>query len=137
MRLIAQVVGELDLHRALNQPLRQLREQAPGADDLLLAVSAGEQFVEHLARQRHLDPVRQIRHPGRDTSLASAGVSLRSSSGLAPRNASGTRVLHLHLRRCRHESPFDSVPTQKPGHSLPTRKPGVRPELEVDDEIVI
>jgi putative transposase len=39
------------------------------------------------------------------------------ASRLAPRNASGTRVLRLHLRRCRHESPFDSLPTQFVGHS--------------------
>jgi hypothetical protein len=36
--------------------------------------------------------------PGRSINLPAAGVSLRSPSGLAPRNASGTRILRLNLR---------------------------------------
>ena len=78
MWLIAEMVGQLDLHRALHQPLRQLREQPARADDLLLALGGGEQLVEHLVRQKLLDPVRQIAHTGRDTSIAPAGMSLRS-----------------------------------------------------------
>jgi hypothetical protein len=52
VRLIAEVVGELDLHRALNQPLRQLRKQPARPDDLLLAAGAGEQLIDHLIRQK-------------------------------------------------------------------------------------
>ena len=36
MRLVADVVGQLDLHRPLHQPLRQLRQQPAGPGDLLL-----------------------------------------------------------------------------------------------------
>jgi hypothetical protein len=40
--LIPQVVGDLDLQRALDQPLGQLTEQAARTDDLLLRASARE-----------------------------------------------------------------------------------------------
>jgi hypothetical protein len=43
---VAQVVGQLDLHRALHEPLRQPREQTPGPDDLLLErAPVGEEKV--------------------------------------------------------------------------------------------
>jgi hypothetical protein len=48
VRLIPEVVGELDLHRALHQPLRQLRKQPARPDDLLLAPGAGEQLLDDL-----------------------------------------------------------------------------------------
>jgi hypothetical protein len=51
VRLIAEVVGKLDLHRALDQPLSQPRKQTARPDDLLLAPSAGEQLVKHLIRE--------------------------------------------------------------------------------------
>jgi hypothetical protein len=35
------VVGQLELHRALQQPLGELAEQATRAGDLLLGLSAG------------------------------------------------------------------------------------------------
>ena len=47
MRLIAEMVGQLDLHRALHQPLGQLRQQPAGPRDLLLAASARQQLVDH------------------------------------------------------------------------------------------
>jgi hypothetical protein len=52
VRLIPKVVGELDLHRALHEPLRQLRKQPTRPDDLLLAPGAGEQLVDHLIREK-------------------------------------------------------------------------------------
>jgi hypothetical protein len=42
MRLAAQMVGQLDLHRALHQSLGQPRQQPAGPDDLLLAARAGQ-----------------------------------------------------------------------------------------------
>jgi hypothetical protein len=50
MRLVAEVVGQLDLHRPLHQPLGQLRQQATGTGDLLLTPRAGQQLIEHLIR---------------------------------------------------------------------------------------
>src|SRR4051794_36001790 len=51
MRLIAQVLGQLDLQRPLDQPLGQLGQQPARPDDLLLAARAGQQLVDHLVRQ--------------------------------------------------------------------------------------
>ena len=64
VRLIPQVVGELDLHRALHQPLRQLRKQPARPDDLLLALGAGEQLVDHPIREKLLDPSGRSPTPG-------------------------------------------------------------------------
>jgi hypothetical protein len=44
MRLVSQVVGELDLERPLHQPLGQLREQPAWPDDLLLGLGSGQQL---------------------------------------------------------------------------------------------
>jgi hypothetical protein len=98
VRLIAQMVGELDLHRTLNEPLRQLRQKPARPDDLILAAGAGEQLVDHLIREKLSNLSGKIAHSGRSINLTPAGISLRSPSGLAPRNASGTRILRLHLR---------------------------------------
>src|SRR5205807_10338624 len=46
MRLIAEVLGQLNLHRPLDQPLGQLSEHAAGPGDLLLGRGAGEQLVD-------------------------------------------------------------------------------------------
>jgi hypothetical protein len=59
------VVGELDLHRALHEALRQLRKQATRADDLLLPVGAGEQLVEHPVREKLPSPG-PVDHPPRE-----------------------------------------------------------------------
>ena len=58
MRLKAQVVGELHLHRSLDKPLRQLRKQTARPDDLLLALGAGEQLIDHAVREKLPHPVR-------------------------------------------------------------------------------
>jgi hypothetical protein len=51
MQLIAAVIGQLDLHRPLHQPLGQLREQPARPGDLLLGTRTDEQLVEPLVRQ--------------------------------------------------------------------------------------
>ena len=55
MRLIAEMVGQLDLHRPLHQPLGQLAQQAARAGDLLLGPRAGEQLIDQLIRQKRPD----------------------------------------------------------------------------------
>ena len=54
MRLITEMVGQLDLHRPLHQPLGQIGEQPAGPGDLLLRARAGEQLIDHLIA----DPLR-------------------------------------------------------------------------------
>ncbi len=63
MRLIPQMVSELDLHRSLDQPLRQLRKQPTRPHDLLLPVGTGEQLVHHLVRKQLPELSRQLAHP--------------------------------------------------------------------------
>ena len=46
--LVAKVLGQLGVHRPLNQPAGQLRQHAPRPDDLLLRPGAGEQLVDQL-----------------------------------------------------------------------------------------
>jgi hypothetical protein len=50
MRLIAQMIGQLDLHRPLHQAFGQLGQPAARPGDLLLTASAGRQLVNHLVR---------------------------------------------------------------------------------------
>jgi hypothetical protein len=45
------MVGQLDFHRALDEALRQTREQAAGPNDLLLAARPGQQLVDQLVRE--------------------------------------------------------------------------------------
>ena len=90
MRLVADVVGQLDLHRALHQPLGQLGQQPAGPGDLLLRRGAGEQLVDHLVAD---PPVG--RHPERLTDPAAASGPLhslinqlwRERRGVPPRRA--------------------------------------------------
>ena len=90
MRLIAEMVGQLDLHRPLHHPLRQLAQQTTLTGDLLTRPGAGHQLIDQLVRQKLLDPVRER------VGLAarSASASLRSPSGLAPRHA-GAPILRI------------------------------------------
>ena len=48
MRLVAQMLGQLDLQRPLDQPLGQLRQHPARPGDLLLGPGAGQQLVDHL-----------------------------------------------------------------------------------------
>jgi hypothetical protein len=48
MRLVADMVGQLDLHCPLHQPLGQLGKQPTGPVDLLLGRGAREQLIDHL-----------------------------------------------------------------------------------------
>ena len=104
------MVGQLDLHRPLHQPLRQLAEQPARPGDLLLRPGAGEQLVDQLVRQQRLDLGRELR-PRRRLTARSASASLRSPSGLAPRHAGAIRLLRDLIQPacdCRgHRSPFE------------------------------
>ena len=62
MRLVTEMVGQLDLHRSLHQPLGQLAEKPAPTDDLLLGPSARQQLVHELVRQllSHLSTITGI-----------------------------------------------------------------------------
>jgi hypothetical protein len=69
--LIAKVIGQLDLHRPLHQPLGQLRQQAAGPDDLLLAVRAGQQLVDEVVGKLGTKvALHRRQHPRRGRRLA-------------------------------------------------------------------
>ena len=84
--LIAEVLGQLGIHRALDQPTRQIGQQAAGPDDLLLAARPGEQLVDQLIAEPLADLLGQPLDRGARGARA-AGIPLRSPSGLAPRDA--------------------------------------------------
>ena len=118
MWLVAEILGQLRRHRPLHQPLRQLRQHTARADDLLLATGAREQLVDHLISKTIANLVRE---PDRRRALRrarSAGSSLRSPSGLAPRPASAIDQLGLGLRR--HDAPFRHAYTEL--RTLPHRR---------------
>jgi hypothetical protein len=58
VRLVAEVVGQLDLERSLNQPLGQLAEHAARPEDLLLGLRPGQQLVNDLVRELAADVIR-------------------------------------------------------------------------------
>ena len=64
MGLIAQVVGQLDLHRPLHQPLRELAQQAARPGDLLLRPRPREQLIDQLIREQRLDLLGELRPRG-------------------------------------------------------------------------
>jgi hypothetical protein len=66
------MVGQLGVHRPLDQPPRQIGQQSPGPDDLLLAAGTREQLVDELIAEPIPDLRRQITHPGRSIKLAPA-----------------------------------------------------------------
>jgi hypothetical protein len=49
--LLAEMLGQLGVHRPLHQPLRQTAQQAIGSGDLLRRARAGEQLIDQLVRQ--------------------------------------------------------------------------------------
>ena len=77
MRLIADVVGQLDLHRPLHQALRQLGQHPAWPGDLLLRRGARQQLVDQLITD---PPVR--RHP---ESLPSYGGAVITGAGIDDR----------------------------------------------------
>jgi hypothetical protein len=110
MRLIAKVVGQLDLHRPLHQPLRQLTQQATRTGDLLLRPGASEQLVDQLVREQRIDLLGELRAGGQ-LAARSANASLRSPYGLAALRAGATRINRPFQTASdcrRHESPFES-----------------------------
>ena len=58
--LIADVIGDLDLHGALHQPLGQLRQHAARPDDLLLGPSTSQQLVNHIIRKLAANLIRHL-----------------------------------------------------------------------------
>ena len=90
MRLVAEVLGQLRLHRPLHQPLGQLREHTARPDDLLLGPGAGEQLVDHLVGEAIADRVRELRAARR---RQAAALALRARSAPRRRSRSG----HLGL----------------------------------------
>jgi hypothetical protein len=58
--LIADVVGQLDLQRALHQPLSQLAQHAARSDDLLLGPSSSQQLVNDVVRELSADVIRHL-----------------------------------------------------------------------------
>ncbi len=66
------MVGQLDLHRTLHQPLGQLGEHTAGPRELLLGASAGEQLVEQLITDPPIG-----RHPQSLTDPASLSAHAR------------------------------------------------------------
>jgi hypothetical protein len=68
------MVGQLDLHRALDQPLGQLAKQPVGTGDLLLGASAGQQLIDHPVGKQRLDLLSQLS----PWTARSASASLRS-----------------------------------------------------------
>ena len=68
MQLIAQVVGQFDLHRPLNQPLGQLGEKPTRPDDLILGLGTGQQLVDDFVGQ---DTAQVVGHLLKDPSRGS------------------------------------------------------------------
>jgi len=58
MRLIPEMISQLDLERPLDQPPGQLREQTTGPDDLLLRLRAGQQLVNNIVREPAANVIR-------------------------------------------------------------------------------
>ncbi len=129
MRPIAHMLGQLDLHRPLHQPLSQIGKQPAGPGDLLLRARTGEQLIDQLITdppRRHPqslphtaaatgtidDLINQIRRERRGVrdGRAAAGP-LRSPYGLPTLPGSGEhQLLNLNviLRSSRHSDLFRS-----------------------------
>ena len=103
MRLKADMVGQLNLHRALHQPLGQLRQNPARARDLLSLLAPansssssssethGRQACSELegAAAAHSPIYRRLHHPaGGRAALALASSSLRASPSNASANPS-------------------------------------------------
>ena len=66
MRLITEMICQLDLERPLDQPLGQLPEHPARTEDLLLGSRARQQLVNDLVRQLAADLIRHaIKDPWR------------------------------------------------------------------------
>ena len=90
MRLIAQMVSQLDLHRPLHQSLGQRRQQPARPGDLLLGPRAGQQLIDHLIR----DPLATgpLNHPTQSRAV---------HGGIHPRPAQGPELSPLQGGRRR------------------------------------
>ena len=81
MRLVAEMVGQLDLERPLDQPLRQLPEHPARPEDLLLGPRAGQQLVNDLVRKLAAD---LIRHAIKDPRRGRRRLAWRLAAGATP-----------------------------------------------------
>ena len=85
MALEPQVVGQLHLQGALDQPLGQLRQQPTRPDDLLLRSRAGQQLVHHIVRELASDLIRHaVQDPRRGRRLAWRLAGAHPDQGTAP-----------------------------------------------------
>ena len=91
VRLIAHVIGQLDLHRALHQPLGQLRQQASGPRDLRLGPGAGQQLVDHLIGNPLT--IRPLQHPTQSRALHGVIHQLLAQTPRFPHLQGGRRRL--------------------------------------------
>jgi hypothetical protein len=76
--VIADVIGQLDLQRALHQPLGQLAEQTTGANDLLLSPSSRQQLIHDIVRQL---AAQVIRHAVKDPRRGRRRLAWRLAAG--------------------------------------------------------
>lgn len=85
VRLIAQVIGQLDLERSLHQTLGQLPKHAARPKDLLLGPRSGQQLVNDLVRKLAADVIRHaVQDPRRGRRrlayrLAAGAMQIRAS----------------------------------------------------------
>ena len=106
VRLVAEMLGQLGLHRPLHQPLGQLREQPAGPDDLLLGPRAREQLVDHLVR----DPLATgpLDHPTQSGAVHGV-IHPRLAEPRRLRAPPGAPSARLAARRRRHTDQEQSL----------------------------
>jgi hypothetical protein len=110
------MVGQLGVHRPLNEPPGQLGKQPTGPDDLFLRLGAGEQLIDQLVAEPHTQFGRQ--RSDAELVRPRAAIPIRSPYGLTPRDGgAGIKLVdHLPWNR-RHDTPLPVMPTQKIGQS--------------------
>jgi hypothetical protein len=78
MGLVTKMVGQLDLHRPLHQPLGQLAEHATGPEDLLLGLRARQQLVNNVIREL---AAKVVRHALKDPRRGRRRLAWRLAAG--------------------------------------------------------
>jgi hypothetical protein len=98
MTLVTQMVSQLDLQRALDQPLGQLREQTAGADDLLLGPGTRQRLVHDVIRKRRRrSSGTSSRIPDKDAGSPSGSPAPPRSKTLARTTRSTSRLVDMTL----------------------------------------
>jgi hypothetical protein len=86
MRLIPEMVSQLNLERSLNQPLRQLAQQPARANDLLLGLRACQQLVNNIVRKPASDVIRHaLKDPRRGRRRLAQGLGAGGHAVRDPR----------------------------------------------------